>query len=232
MNRKVLVVLSALLILALTACGANPQPLPPASEPQSEPDSVSEPISEPESVVSSEAADEPFVPEPAPADLPADPFSFAFSVDGKVLTLPCTMAELEALGFAMDEDKAVQEIETNYQTSVTVWRQGTDESYPNSFTMSIYNLSGRTLTLRECEVESVRLAARNLQGQSVYIAGGITFGATVEEVQAVLGTEPDYLHEDGNYIYMNYYKNGRSSVSVDLTFKDGQLYEMGIDPEV
>lgn len=221
MTRKICLLLSVLIVSALTACGAAPSSS--AAQSSSQP-AVSEAASAAERLPESSGAPA----AAAPADLPADPFALAAAVDGKVIALPCRAEEAAAPEFALDESLADTALDSGAATSVTVYTgvSGEDD-FPNCYTLTVY---GAGDAVRQSAVRCITLEARCLTGQAVFAAGGIAMGCSPDEVKAVFPRTPDYEAGDEESCCLFFYQaeGDKTSGMTQFFFENGALVKISV----
>lgn len=151
-------------------------------------------------------------------------FSFQISIDGTVIQLPCNVADLTALGWKIDDNKAENPLADGYTTGVNVYHE--DGSY---ITLSIYNISGETVTFANAMVDDVSIHGRSLGGHEIFICKGLSVGSTKDEVVAVYGNEPsyDYVSDDGSYSKLEYEGNNFRN-KITFSFKDDIVSDIDI----
>lgn len=147
--------------------------------------------------------------------------SFEFAIDGKVLTLPCSYEDIQALGFSVQEDDIDEILENDQYTNICY----VEDEKERGFYISFLNVSGSDKPIRECDVYSVRFDDfYNLT--DVEICGGLTMGMSIDEVKALEGETPDYeyLSEEGDYQSVAYYYEGEKFFGeLDVATLDGKV---------
>lgn len=157
---------------------------------------------------------------------------FSFELEGKSLSLPCSLEDLKAAGFEVDaeytnvgEDYIINPNEYEY---ATVKYNGEWDSY---LTVYFVNDSSEAKKVSECQVGGIACSSYDseykMQFELVF-AGGITVGSTMDEVIAVYG-EPTEKYEDDDYSSYewrdrNYYNCGREV----MTDENGRVISMQV----
>lgn len=135
------------------------------------------------------------------SNLPDDWTTYAFSINGKVLTLPCTYAELNAVtGYTMKNAQAKSYLESDYSTYVFLY-----DGDELALTIDIYNFTDKDLLYADCLVVSISQSDYNAENTGDYIAfpKNIKVGdaTTKDELKALFGEPYDtYDYEDGDYV--------------------------------
>ncbi len=135
---------------------------------------------------------------PAIETLSDDPYSFQASIDGTIVQLPCYVADLQAIGFMLEDEIAGDILEDGYQTGASMY-YGDPGDYIY-VTATIYNASGSELPLDQCKVSGLSFHADSFEGHTVELPGGITLGGTTPAEALVLLGEPAFAwqSDDGD----------------------------------
>ncbi len=157
-----------------------------------------------------------------PTDLSDDPYSKQFSLDGTVYVIPFDYSKisdkytfsLEDYGY--DEEEGY-ELAPGDRVSGTIALSSEDMDNEVDFWVGFVNNSEEKKDIRDCQITSVSLDIRWSKSKKYpefILPGGITWGSTVEDVEAVFGkpeTEPyrsdtlkywDYSYKDDNGYYI------------------------------
>lgn len=223
--------------LSLAACGGSPvdpapeviespvpEPTPeitetPGPEPESTPEAVEAPESTPEptpeAVEASEAIETSAVEtaSAAPGELSDDVYSFMFSLNGIIYTLPFPYAEMEANGWVGDD---LSEITLNpNQFSLAEPLRNRSQTILVSFV----NTTANVLSFSESYIGRISIDefyARN--GVELIFPGNITVGSTYEEVIAAYG-EPSDVSQGGAIRSLRYTVNARAQMTLSINIE-------------
>lgn len=164
----------------------------PSAEDETQPEAT-------EPVETQPDATEPTQQTPPEPDLKpfSDPFGFEISINGTTVKLPSTVADFEALGFKMDEEKRDKTIDDGYGTACNAYK---GDSF---ITLSIYNNTGSPIKFSEAKVDDVSFT--KITGNNIYIYGNLKIGSTKAEVMSAYG-EPtrSYGNEGESYSSLTY----------------------------
>ena len=165
-------------------------------------------------------------------ELSTDPLSFQLAVEGIVVQLPCTVADLqESLGLALAESDAGLTLESGHETVVTLYRG--DPADDVRVSMSVYNTSGAELPIEECALSSIIFSTNSFAGVEVELPGSLALGAsTLGEALAAWGVPSECRRADGSAKSMVRYRDedpGNPFRCIDLWFEDGILSEVDFE---
>lgn len=165
----------------------------------------------------------------APAELSDDPFAMQFSIDGNVFQLPCTVADLERAGFALSEEDAGNVLDDGYSAVVSLYYGDPDDIV--SMVCTVFNTSGGVLTLEECMVDSVAFSNYLLEEHDIKTVGGIALGVSGQaDIEALYGPAEDPF-VDGDYVSIDYEKDGDFTTSVEFSLNGDVLENLTIDSD-
>lgn len=154
--------------------------------------------------------------------LSTDPFAFQVSFDGAVITIPSSVPDFQTAGFLFSGI-------TNKSFAPNVPIQGVTTTRTNGgFVITALRNQTQTLApFEQCTIYDVMIPLGKPENRSVVLSGGLTFGATPQQVEAVFGRAPDhtsYNSEDDETSYFYYLNADSSSGSwYELTFEGTQL---------
>ena len=168
------------------------------------------------------AAPETTAPAAGNTALSDDPFSFQISVDGNIVQLPCTAADLMKLCYSFG-DKAENMLETGYTTSALMRLEN-----GNYISASIYNTSGEEKTFADCSIDDLYFNERNCKEQEILFVNGITFGAHPDEIKAIYGEEADSVYDQDGFLYLTYEAGDDFANKIQFMFRDNALYEVDV----
>ena len=230
MKKRALILLFALvMVLSLTACGSKDNANTPGSETSAQ--STTQPT-ESDSPTENNVSEQPKETQEQPSETEAgnvtsgqpsdDLFAFQASVDGNLISAPCAVKDLEALGYSFG-DKSGNSLENNYTTSGLM--KNADGNYVS---VEIYNTSGSAKTFAECEIDDIYFKKNNLEGQTLVFAKGITFGASEDDIIKAFG-EPSKRSDIDDSITLSYYIDGKDiKNAVKFYLWKGELNEVDL----
>ncbi len=136
--------------------------------------------------------------------LPEDLYACKIELNGSILTLPCKISDLEALGFSLPESVRNNAIEGGRYTGTSVSSEAGDH-----ILIALYNTGDSDRTAEQCEVyEMTVFLAATTKDMDISIAKGITFGFTMEQIREIYG-EPISEYTSGtNDTIMKYRAQG------------------------
>lgn len=158
--------------------------------------------------------------------------SYTVQFNDSVISLPCTMQDLEALGFAMDTEETSVDYVINPEESELTFME---DSQGNSFMVDMVNDTDSAKTIVECQVGGIYIDDYGISegGLTVIFPGGIQVGMKKDEVLAVYGDTSEvyegesfdsYTWYDGD----SYFKNCRVEFDADtgvVSYMSMQCYE-------
>ncbi len=126
--------------------------------------------------------------------------SYTVEINDKVLTFPCTIADVEEAGIKLD---------TDYTPLDTVVSAGDYElgffmdDKGNEVAFEISNSGSADLPLNECLVTGITIGDYDLSygGLTVVLPGGVQMGMTKEEVLAIYGETEDVYEGETQHMY-------------------------------
>lgn len=154
------------------------------------------------------------------ADLGKSWDSYTVQVNDTVITLPCTIADLEAAGVKMDTEYTPSDYVVNAGEYELAWFMADSG---DSIMVDMVNTGSEPKEVKECMVGSVYADAYSMTegGLTVIFPGGIQIGTSEEDLLAAYG-EADDAYEDEEY-GNSYFWYGEDM------FASG--FNAGIDPE-
>ncbi|MBP3747114.1 MAG: hypothetical protein J6I47_06595 [Ruminococcus sp.] len=204
--------IAALLCLSVTACGNSDNSS--SAEKKSENNTISE-----ESSVTSDTTDESSTfssetttekektdIEPFPSELTDNLLDYRFSIDGEVLSMPCTLEQLRNNGWMCKSDLERKEIRSNDEYSITL------EKDSKEIQVTIYNNSKERINvtennnLDEISIKSLHcFAYNNPEGTKIVLPKGIELNsATKDDIIAAYGKAQDKDSFSGMESYYYY----------------------------
>lgn len=149
-------------------------------------------------------------PAEASDELGANWDSYTVQINDTVLTLPCTVEDLEATGLKLDTEDTPEEYVVNPgEYTLAYFESGDDE-----LMVHLVNMTDGTQTAKECLVGGISVDEYMIDdgGFSVVFPGGITIGTGKADVVEAYGAteevyEGDSLHMYTWYAEDSYFKN-------------------------
>lgn len=131
------------------------------------------------------------------ADLGKSWDSYTVQVNDTVITLPCTIADLEAAGVKMDTEYTPSDYVVNAGEYELAWFMADSG---DSIMVDMINTGSEPKEVKECLVGSVYADAYSMTegGLTVIFPGGIQIGTSEEDLLAAYG-EADDAYEDEEY---------------------------------
>jgi hypothetical protein len=130
------------------------------------------------------------IPETSPvsAELSSDWKAMQVQLDGHVLTLPCEFSEIEVLGYVLDLSDYDEEdciLEPNYYTMIAISIRNSDG---DTVKLGFMNNTDEAKKLNECQVCEIKAEwSRTGEAPDIVLPGGITWGTSLEDVEAIYG---------------------------------------------
>ncbi|MCM1190896.1 MAG: hypothetical protein NC123_02815 [Butyrivibrio sp.] len=150
-----------------------------------------------------------------------------FALDGTVYSFPLTWADVEAMGYQLEEAYREEELKPYYYTMVGV--DVKNEEAGKQIRVLFKNFAEETRKIPDCDIYRIAFELFSWRDVNVNImlCNGVTFGMTPEEVIAIMG-EPENAggDEEVDYSYgkMDYVDQGEDyKNSVTIEFWDGAV---------
>ena len=114
-----------------------------------------------------------------------------------MLTLPCTIADLEAAGVTMDREYTPDDYVINPEEYELAWFE---DANGNEITADIVNMTSEPMELKDCLVGGISVDEWSVSegGMTVLFPGGIQIGSPIEDALAAYG-DPDSSYMDEDY---------------------------------
>ena len=159
----------------------------------------------------------------------------AFYLNGQKITLPTTLAELENLGYYLDEDMVDYEYLSPGEEELNFVETSNKELY-----FSIYqkNDTSDEIDIRNCPIYGVGVEIYDYGYGSELVDFELTNGLNLEELTLVdfdaLYPNPTYKYDDEGYATREFYKNNNEYCYTRYvyTFMDGILYEVEVELDI
>ena len=131
------------------------------------------------------------------ADLGDDWDSYTVQINDTVVTLPCTIAELEAAGVTLDREYTPEDYVVNADEYELAWFA---DANGNELMVDMINNTDGPLELKDCLVGGISVYSYDVEdgGLTVIFPGGIQIGTAEADALAAYG-EPDDVYEDEEY---------------------------------
>lgn len=154
--------------------------------------------------------------------------SYTVQINDTVLTLPCEIADLEALGFTLNTSYTP----ANYMINVDEYELAYFmDASGNEIMVDVLNNTGEAQELQDCIIAGISVDEYDIEdGLTVIFPGGIQIGSTKDEVLAAYGEAEDPY--EGDYLHMytwydpNSYYNG---CEIDFDAETGLVNSMYMD---
>lgn len=123
--------------------------------------------------------------------------SYTVQINDTVITLPCSMSDLEAAGVTLDTEYTPEDYVVNAGEFELAWFEDTSG---DSIMVDMTNTGEEAAAIRDCQVSSICADAYSLSNGSlkVIFPGGIQIGSTEGDLLEAYG-EPDDTYEDEEY---------------------------------
>ena len=153
--------------------------------------------------------------------------TFTVQVNDKILTLPCTMGELEAAGLALDTEDTPENYVVNAREYVYTYFKDAND---NEVLIDIVNLTEEPKSLRECIIGGISVYDYDLEngGLTVIFPGGVQIGTPREDVIAKYGETEDNYEDDEDYSMYTWYADNAyySYCEIDVDVETGLVCSM------
>lgn len=158
--------------------------------------------------------------------------SYTVQINDTVITLPCSMSDLEAAGVTLDTEYTPEDYVVNAGEFELAWFEDTSG---DSIMVDMTNTGEEAAAIRDCQVSSICADAYSLSNGSlkVIFPGGIQIGSTEGDLLETYG-EPDDTYEDEEYGNSHFwYGDGSymSSCNASITPDSGLVEMITIDCE-
>ena len=142
------------------------------------------------------------------AELGSDWESYTVQINDTVVTLPCTIADLESAGVTMDREYTPEDYVVNAGEYELAWFMNDNG---NEIMVDMINNTDGPLAVKDCLVGGISVSAYDVEdgGLTVIFPGGVRIGTAEADVLAAYG-EPDHSSEDAEY-GNSYYWYGEDS---------------------
>ena len=152
--------------------------------------------------------------------------SYTVQINDKVLTFPCTKADIEAAGLSMDTDYTAENYVMNANEYELVYFEDAND---NEIMAYAINNTDTAMEVKDCLIGGVSVDDYDLEngGLTVIFPGGIQIGASKDAVTGAYGEADDTYDGDSRSMYSwysddNYYK----SCEIDFDAESGLVCMM------
>lgn len=164
------------------------------------------------------------------ADLGDDWESYTVQINDTVVTLPCTIADLEAAGVKLDSEYTPEDYVVNAGEYELAWFMNDNG---NEIMVDMINNTDGPLELKDCLVGGISVSSYDVEdgGLTVIFPGGIQIGSAGTDVLAAYG-EPDDTYEDeeyGNSYYWYAEDSYYNGCTIDTEAGTGLVESMSLD---
>lgn len=152
--------------------------------------------------------------------------SYTVQINDKVLTFPCTKADIEAAGLSMDTEYTAENYVVNANEYELVYFMDAND---NEIMAYAINNTDTAMEVKDCLIGGVSVDGYGLEngGLTVIFPGGIQMGASKDAVTGAYGEADDTYDGDSRSMYSwysddNYYK----SCEIDFDAESGLVCMM------
>ena len=142
-------------------------------------------------------------PAAASSDLGANWDSYTVQINDKVLTFPCTKADVEAAGLSMDTDYTPENYMVNAGEYELIYFMDAND---NEIMAYAVNNTDAAIEVKDCLIGGVSVDDYDMEngGMTVIFPGGIQMGAEKDAVTSVYGDADDTYDGDSMLMYSWY----------------------------
>lgn len=154
--------------------------------------------------------------------------TYTVQVNDKVLTLPCSIADLEAAGLTMDTEYTPETYVVNSEEYELAWFE---DGNGNSIMVDMINMDAEPKELKDCLIGGISVYDYDLEagGLTVVFPGGVQIGTPVDDVLAAYGdTDDSYEGEYSNTYYWYSSTSFYDSCVVDTDVTTNTVTSMSI----
>ena len=155
-------------------------------------------------------------PAEASSELGTNWDSYTVQINDKVLTFPCTKADVEAAGLSMDTDYTPENYVVNAKDYELIYFQDDNN---NEIMAYAVNNTDATAEVKDCLIGGISVDDYDLEngGLTVIFPGGIQMGATKDSVINAYGDANDAYDGDSMLMY-SWYSDDSYNKSCDINF--------------
>lgn len=162
-------------------------------------------------------------------DLGAKWDSYTVQINDKVLTLPCSLADLEATGLKLDREYTPENYVVNAGEYELAWFE---DANGNTIMADMVNTGNDPKELKDCLVGAISVDNYDLEegGLTVLFPGGITVGTKEADALAAYGEPTDsYKDEEyGNTYYWYDKESYDNSCTVEIDAETGLVENISL----
>lgn len=155
--------------------------------------------------------------------------TYTVQINDKVLTLPCTMADLEAAGVSLDTEYTPMDYMVNAGEYELTWFM---DANGNEVMVDMLNTGTEASQLKDCVVGGISVDSYAVEDGSltVIFPGGIQIGSTADELIAAYGEAHDFYEGDYIDMYSWYDENSHyNGCEIDIDTETGVVSSMYMD---
>lgn len=152
--------------------------------------------------------------------------SYTVQINDKVLTLPCSIADLESTGLTMDTEDIPADTTVEAEDYELAYFE---DANGNELMVDLINMSAEPKSAKDCLVGGISVDDYGMEegGLTVLFPGGITIGHSKEDVIAKYGETDDTYEGDSLHMFTwsdenSYY----SQCEIDLDAETGKVCQM------
>ena len=167
-------------------------------------------------------------PATASGELGANWSSYTVQINDKVLTFPCTKADVEAAGLTMDTEWTPENYMVNVDDYEMIYFQDGNE---NEIMAYAVNNTDKAIEVKDCIIGGISVSDYNLEngGMTVIFPGGIQIGASKDTVLNAYGDTNNTYEGDSSTMY-NWYSDDSfyKSCEIDCDAETGLVISMNM----
>lgn len=164
------------------------------------------------------------------AELGDDWESYTVQVNDTVLTLPCTLADLEAAGVTMDREYTPEDYVINAGEYELAWFENANGA---ELIARMINTTDGPLEVKDCLVGGIIVDSYDLEegGLTVIFPGGIQIGSSQDDVLAAYGDADDVYEDEeyGNTYYWYAEDSYLNGCNIETEAGTGLVQSMSLD---
>lgn len=154
--------------------------------------------------------------------------SHSIQINDKMLTIPCSPKELEALGLTLNTEYLIVDESTiiaPYGLEIVKY----EDARENTLFVIMANTGAEPMPLKDCQIGGITAYDYYVEGMDVRLPGGIQIGSSIEDVLKVYG-EADDVHEgeDSDTYYWYGDEDFISCCTIETDPETGSVQSIGI----
>lgn len=143
---------------------------------------------------------------------------YRFTIDGEELTFPFNFSKLIDMGWyvSLEEDTEIDTVDAN--SEIVSLFLSNDKYTGVTMLTSVANYSDKKCNIEDAKVNFIEIDTANAEGDlpDITLAGGVKWGATVDEIVAVFGKPDDNPSEYESKYFDNLYYTDSDSNKMEL----------------